>query len=103
MVRDGPLFFGGGGGGLENSGKNCLQGLERQNKLFAKTICIIAVKMNQILRSDGSGRGRNFPILTAVNRTGGMQFCVTSLPLEIILYRWKFCSLKSKELLTNRC
>ena len=42
-VRDGPLFFwrgGGGGGGMKNIEKNCLQGLKRQNKLFANIICI---------------------------------------------------------------
>ena len=42
QIRDGPLFFwrGGGGGGMKNIEKNCLQGLKRQNKLFANIICI---------------------------------------------------------------
>ena len=31
---------GGGGGGMKNIEKNCLQGLKRQNKLFANIICI---------------------------------------------------------------
>ena len=33
-------FSGGGGGGMKNIEKNCLQGLKRQNKLFANIICI---------------------------------------------------------------
>ena len=49
-IRDGPLFFwrGGGGGGMKNIEKNCLQGLKRQNKLFANIICI---KKNSLHRS----------------------------------------------------
>ncbi len=31
---------------MKNIEKNCLQGLERQNKLFAKTICIIKNSKN---------------------------------------------------------
>ena len=45
VLRDGPLFFwrvggGGGGGGMKNIEKYCLQGLKRQNKLFANIMCI---------------------------------------------------------------
>ena len=32
-------YFSGGGGGMKNIEKNCLQGLKRQNKLFANIIC----------------------------------------------------------------
>ena len=31
---------GGGGGGVKNIEKTCLQGLKRQNKLFPNIICI---------------------------------------------------------------
>ncbi len=34
------IIFLEGGGGVKNIEINCLQGLERQNKLFANTICI---------------------------------------------------------------
>ncbi len=44
FFRDGPLFF--GGGEMKNIEKNCLQGLERQNKLFANTICITKISQN---------------------------------------------------------
>ena len=37
VLRDGPLFF---WRGDEKYGKNCLQGLKRQNKVFANTICV---------------------------------------------------------------
>ena len=40
LIREGPLFFLGGGVGMTNIEKNCLQGLKRQNKLFANIICI---------------------------------------------------------------
>ena len=33
-IRDGPLFFW-RGGGMRNTEKNCLHGVERQNILFA--------------------------------------------------------------------
>ena len=34
------IIFLDGGGGMKNIEKNCLQGLKRQNKLFANIICI---------------------------------------------------------------
>ena len=33
-------YFSGGGGGMKNIEKNCLQGLKRQKKLFANIVCI---------------------------------------------------------------
>ena len=38
-------FSGGGGGGMRNIEKNCLQGLKRQNKLFANGKKIVCTKM----------------------------------------------------------
>ncbi len=34
------------GGGMKIIEKNCLQGLERQNKLFANTICVTKISKN---------------------------------------------------------
>ena len=37
------IIFLEGGGGMKNIEKNCLQGLKRQNKLFANIICITKI------------------------------------------------------------